>query len=192
MSWKIDSKNITDFYATRGTLEAMIIFWILAAGKTAKGAERILSVLLPNDRKLPFEQLHRFSQKNLSEKLQLLGCGCFNSKGRSLYEIIHSNLDLRDCSISELESIYGIGRKTSRCFILHSRKNAKCSGLDTHILKFLKSKGVNDVPKSTPSSKKQYDRLENIFLHFCKRERKSPARFDLEIWKSYSIKDKIN
>lgn len=186
MAWEIDSKNITDFNASNGKLESMVIFWILAAGKTAKGAERILSNLLTDDTQLPFEQLKHFSLIQLSKKLKKLGCGCFNAKSRSIYEIVNSNLNLRKCSVDDLDDIYGIGMKTSRCFVLHSRKNAKYSGLDTHILKFLNAYGINDVPKSTPSSKKQYLRLENIFLHICKRERKSPAKLDLEIWNLYS------
>jgi len=92
---------------------------------------------------------------------------------------------LRTCSIDELESIFGIGRKTSRCFVMHSRRNAQCAGLDTHILKFLRSKG-HDVPKSTPGSKKKYLEIENLFLKYAKKSNKTIAKFDLDIWKKYA------
>jgi hypothetical protein len=39
--WQIDSKNITNYNASRGELQSMIIFWVLASGKTAKTAEKI-------------------------------------------------------------------------------------------------------------------------------------------------------
>ncbi len=183
--WQIDSKNITNFNASRGELQSMIIFWVLAAGKTAKTAEKILTNLVPK-RDLPFHQLKNYTQKKLATKLKSLGCGCYNSKARTIFELVNSNLHLSTCEISELESIYGIGRKTSRGFILHSRRNAQFSVLDTHILKFLRENQVVDVPKSTPSSKREYERLENIFLTICRKQKISPAKLDLKVWSSYT------
>ena len=74
--------------------------------------------------------------------------------------------------------------KTSRCFIIHSRKNAKCAGLDTHILKFLDMMGY-EVPKSTPN-KKQYLILEKEFIDIVKFSKKSIAEIDLLIWNYFS------
>lgn len=183
--WKVDSKNITNFEASIGELQSLILFWILAAGKTASGSERILNELLIKQ-SLPFTQLQKFTQKELSIQLQKLGCGCFNNKARSIYEIVNSNFDLKTCSIDELESIFGIGKKTSRGFILHTRKNAKYAVLDVHILKFLNSEGYPDIPKSTPSNKFEYTRLEKYFLSICRQKRISPSKFDLKIWNSYA------
>ena len=87
----------------------------------------------------------------------------------------------------DLEKIHGVGMKTSRCFILHSRKDAQYAGLDTHMLKFLRSKGI-DAPMSTPSSKKQYLTLEKYVLYYAQLAKRSPADFDLEIWRQYSVK----
>ncbi len=183
--WTIDSKNITNFNASRGELQSMIIFWVLAAGKTAKTAEKILTNLVPK-RDVPFHQLENYTQKKLATKLKNLGCGCYNAKARTIFELVNSGINLSTCDISELESIYGIGRKTSRGFILHSRSNAQHSVLDVHILKFLRENEVPDVPKSTPSSKKEYERLENIFLNICRKRRISPAKLDLKVWSSYA------
>jgi hypothetical protein len=42
-----------------------------------------------------------------------------------------------------------------------------------------------DVPKSTPP-KGRYALIEKDFLTECDKAGKTPADFDLEIWKSYS------
>jgi thermostable 8-oxoguanine DNA glycosylase len=76
--------------------------------------------------------------------------------------------------------------KTSRCFILHTRKNARVAGLDTHMLKFLRSKGHFDAPKSTPSNEKNYDRFEKLVLKYADEAGKTPAEFDLDVWNSYA------
>lgn len=186
--WQIDSSKITNYNPSKGELEALIIFWVLAAGKTAKSAEKILFKLIPF-KKNPFEQLKKYSEKKLALKLQSLGCGCFNNKAKTIYQLINSDLNLFSCLVEDLESIYGIGRKTSRGFVLHTRKNAQCAVLDTHILKFLKEQNAPNVPKSTPSSKSEYERLEKYFLSICRKKGKSPAKLDLEVWNLYS---KIN
>lgn len=183
--WQIDSKNITNYNASRGELQSMIIFWVLAAGKTATTAEKILSNLIPK-MDLPFNQLEKYSQKKLADKLKTLGCGCYTSKARTIFELVHSKISLNTCEISELEKIYGIGRKTSRGFVLHSRKNAKCAVLDVHILKYLKEMEAPNVPKSTPSGKFEYERLENIFLNICRKQKISPSKLDLKVWSSYA------
>ena len=88
-------------------------------------------------------------------------------------------------SAEDLECIDGIGPKTSRFFLLHSRPNLRVAVLDTHILKFLNEKGYK-VPKATPSDKKKYRKIELDFLSECDKAGKNVADMDLEIWKSYS------
>ena len=68
---------------------------------------------------------------------------------------------------------------------MSSRHNVQHAALDTHLLKYLRAEGVENVPKSTPSSNKQYDRLEKEFLSRVPQGM-TPAEFDLEIWKKYS------
>ena len=182
--WQVNSAKITNYNASKGELQALIIFWILAAGKTASSAERILSQLVPF-KNFPFEQLKKYSEKKLAEKLKSLGCGCYNNKAKSIYQISRSDFDLLNCSISDLEKIYGIGRKTSRGFVLHTRRKAQCAVLDTHILRFLRDQNAPDVPKSTPSSKVEYERLEKYFLSICRKKGKTPAKLDLEVWNFY-------
>lgn len=95
-----------------------------------------------------------------------------------------NELNLKSCSVDDLENIYGIGPKTARCFLIHSRPNMRFAGLDTHILKYLRGLGY-EVPKTTPTGKK-YKEIEQIFLNLVDKSGKSVAEFDLEIWRKYS------
>jgi len=182
----IDPAHITNFNQTDKQLEEVLLFWVLVAGKTAsiisKALEKILNSLPGST---PFEKIRGVGKNNLPKLLKDHGIGCFNLKARALWELVNSNLNLKTCSVDDLEKIYGIGPKTARCFIIHSRPNASCAGLDTHILKFLRAKGHN-VSNNTPSSKKQYKELEQVFLNYVKESGKSVAEFDLEVWNSYA------
>jgi len=182
----IDPNNITNFNSTEKELQEVLLFWVCAAGKTASTTARNLDKLLNNlEGGPPFEKIKKAGLKKLPQTLKNFGIGCYNLKAKSIWELVNSNLNLRTCSIEDLEDIYGIGPKTARCFIIHSRRDANCAGLDTHILKFLRSKGHN-APKSTPSTKKQYKKFEDMFLGYAKESGHSIAEFDLNIWRYYA------
>lgn len=182
----VNPGNITNYNMTDCALQEVLIFWICVSGKTAatiaKGVDKLLTNL---EGACPFEKVKRFGYEKLSQRLKECGIGCYNLKAKSIWELVNNNIDLRTCTLEDLESIYGIGYKTSRCFLMHSRRNAQCAGLDTHILKFLKNKG-HDVPSSTPGSKKKYLEIEQLFLNHVNSSGKTPAEFDLDIWNSYS------
>ena len=180
----IDPTKITNFNSTDDQLEEVLLFWVLVAGKTAAHIAKALDGLLGElDGNTPFEKI-RWAGSALPDLLRWHGVGCYNLKAKALLDLVNSGLNLRTCTVEDLESIYGIGSKTARCFIIHSRPDANCAGLDTHILKFLKSKG-HDVPSSTPG-RKQYKQLEQVFLGYVKQSGKSVAEFDLGVWNSYA------
>jgi len=184
----VDPTRITNFNLTKHRLEEMILFWVCAAGKTAKtaaaGLELFLMLIRTQRNKRPFYDIKHRSRKRLPSYLKACGIGCYNQKAETFWQLAHSGLNLRTCSVDDLERIKGIGMKTSRCFIIHSRKDAQCAGLDTHILKFLRSKGF-DAPKQTPT-RRTYLALEREFLILAKKARKPIAIFDLEIWNEYA------
>ena len=192
----IDPSVITVENATDWELEELILFWVCAAGKNGRTAARCLENLMETveghywgPMKAIFMAAYKF---NLPFLLRDHGIGCYMSKARSMLELAVAvgshKLDLRTCSADDLEKIHGIGMKTSRCFIIHSRPGARYAGLDTHILKHLRAAGVENVPKSTPSSKKEYQRLEKEVLRLADKAGLSPADFDLRIWNKYSVK----
>ena len=183
----IEPENITNYEMSYTELEENILFWILTAGKTAKMAAIVLNEFLKKHKaqKQPFQKIKKVSEKEIAKSLRSAGSGCYNQKARTIYELVNSNINLKTCSIEELEKIKGIGRKTSRCYVMHSRENSNHAGLDVHIMRFLKEKGYTSK-ESTPSSKKEYERLEKIFIGLAKKKKKNIAEYDLEIWNRYA------
>jgi len=201
----IDPKNITNYNLTTPELEKHILFWVAAAGKNGHTAAKSLNILLKTIEGLleldlsPFQSIKELEMlldmdpyepkeyPTLPGLLKQSGIGCYNHKAETMAQLAFSGLNLHTCSAEDLEKIYGIGMKTSRCFILHSRKNARYAGLDTHILKHLREAGVENVPKATPSSKKLYLTLEKEFLSLADKAGMSPAEYDIMIWRRYSV-----
>lgn len=188
MDFLVDPYDITDFDRSESELQLVLLFWIAAAGKKATSASRALSSLLKegSERFLldePFRIIAAYGD-SLAESMRRHGMGCYNNKSRCMLALAHSGIDLNTCSVSELESIPGIGPKTSRCFLMHSRKGVRHAGLDTHVLKYMRDLGI-DVPKSTPTGKK-YAEVEAAFLVLADKSGLSVAEFDLDIWRRYS------
>lgn len=188
----IDPTRITDYDLSESELEERILFWVTAAGKNgrvaAKSVDKLLNSISTNDS--PFSKIRHIIENEglvgLKTLMKECGIGCYNNKAISFRDLAYSGIDLKNCSAEDLEKVKGIGMKTSRCFILHSRKGARYAGLDTHILKYLRIFNIEYVPKSTPSSKKLYLKLEKDFLILADLFRMDPADLDLEIWNYYS------
>lgn len=188
----LDPTKITKFNATKSELEEMILFWICAAGKNGVTAARSLDkLLLLSLHGSPFDKIIEIAKKSdLSQKMKSCGIGCYNRKATTFLSLIDGKLNLKTCSVDDLEKISGIGPKTARCFLIHSRPNQQLAGLDTHILKFLRDQGL-DVPKTTPTGKK-YKEIEAMFLKYVKKSGMSVADFDLKVWNEYRSKQKNN
>jgi len=204
----VDPRDITNFELSDRELEEVLLFWVLAAGKNGTRAAKCLDQLMIKTGGYilgPFRAFYiivsnedyyisnkRYQErlqknKNVEDWLEFVGTGCQHHKGRTIRELVEAELDLRTCTLDDLESIYGIGKKTSRCFLMHSRQGVKCAGLDTHVLKFLRMMGVDSVPKVTPSSNKEYLRLEEAFLKFAEGCKRTPADLDLTIWNEFAV-----
>jgi hypothetical protein len=190
----IDPKAITNYNCTKSQLELQILFWVCAAGKNAKNASRSLarflnfwfshaSVIKPNPTAF---DIIRYVDHTATLPLQLkeFGIGCYNHKAETMRQLAWSGLNLAKCSVDALEEIKGIGPKTARCFVIHTRPNQLYAGLDTHVLKYLAELG-HQVPKSTPTGN-SYKRLESIFLSISSKSGMTNSEFDLLIWNVYS------
>jgi thermostable 8-oxoguanine DNA glycosylase len=186
----IDPVNFTNFNLSEEQLQEYILFSIAVSGKNATTTAKILDKFLIYIKEIIngkdwFSCIKEASViHSLPELLKSFGFGCYNLKSRGFLEIASSGLDLKNCSTLDLEKISGIGYKTSRFFILHTRPNAKVSCLDVHILRWMKKYGYENIPSQTPSSKKVYMDIEYKFLQLCEKLNKDPAVMDLEIWNS--------
>jgi thermostable 8-oxoguanine DNA glycosylase len=190
----IDPTTITNYNLNKYQLQEMAIFWVLVAGKTARTTARLLDNMLKRlhaeyeiDNLRPFDVIRMYDEDNpgsLETLLKSCGFGCQKAKARGIRELISKRIDLKTCTVKDLEGIHCIGPKTARCFIMHTRPNARHAGLDTHVLKWLKSLGYK-VPASTPKGK-VYTELENIFLALCDSLNMGAAELDLAIWNAYS------
>lgn len=122
---------------------------------------------------------------SLSDLLKWCSFGCYNQKAKTILDLINANLDLRTCTLNDLLAIKGIGQKTARFFLLHTRQNANLAILDRHILKYLTYLGFN-VPLTTPQNINVYQDIENIFLYIAKANNIDAAKLDIAIWNLFS------
>lgn len=199
----IDPDNITRYNRKVYELEEFVIFCVFVAGHSAHNTAAALDRFLSHNNlrfkdgsgrishvESPFKKIRSFLSTNSTDKLAALlkasGIGCYKRNAKFLNEIVHSGINLRTCTVADLEEFTGIGSKTSRFFVLHSRKDVNdIAVIDTHILKYLGALG-HSVPKATPS-KKKYRELEKVFVAEAGRAGKTVAAFDLEIWKRYRV-----
>lgn len=154
--------QITNYNRTDAELQAFWLFCIMVAGKNADTAARVISRLLQEvpEGSTPFEYLKSLGSIALRNSLVAHRAGQYARITRAIEESL--NLDLRTATVEDLEKIFGIGPKTARFFLLHSRPNQRLAVLDTHILKWMRSHKV-PVPPSTPT-RKHYDGFERVFL----------------------------
>ena len=187
MRYYIDPQDITDYTRSTEELQTFWLFCILVAGKNSKVqagklADFLLSAEVIDD--TPFNYIERLLRAgSLREMMEYHKLGQYTRIFKSFTQSI--GLDLEFCTVADLESIHGVGSKTSRFFLLHTREHQQYAVLDTHILKWMGSKLGVDVPKATPSGDR-YRRLEEIFLDYCDQRKLTPADLDLEIWSSYN------
>lgn len=193
----INPYDITNYGRSIAELQEFLLFAIIVAGKTAYIQANKLEFFLTKaksdyfiEKNEPFEILKSLNDRNILDK-HITDCklGQYKKISKAFKYLLNADIDLKSCTPSELELVPGIGPKTSRFFILHSREE-NVAVLDVHILKWLKSIGYNNAPKTTPSTSQKYKFWEDVFLKYCIENNFKPADLDLQIWKIYAKKDK--
>ena len=186
----VDPFNITNTNRTEEEKEAFLLFCVCVAGKKATMISEKLAHFLALDEstKSPFQKVKNMINSNILQKnLKEVKMGKYKLLENAFTIIVNSKLNLNTVTPEELETIPGVGKKTSRFFILHSRENANVAVIDTHILKYLNSIGV-DAGKLIPTGKR-YDELEQIMLNESRKANMTPADFDFKIWSWYASKN---
>lgn len=175
---------------TREKLEYKLLFAIIVAGKSARHAQQAMDRLRVACQALTAERLwfpalremSAESPRYLETVLRLARTGNYTKIERAFREVIASGLNLKTCTIDDLEAIHGIGPKTARFWMLWTRPDAQCAALDVHILRWLReSCGWLDAPKTTPVGR-WYEFWEHTFLREAKHLGLTPAELDRQIW----------
>ncbi len=181
----IDPTDITKFDRNEIELQEFFLFCVVVAGKTAVVQAKKLDDFLKPGRirsMTPFEYIKGLRDK---EHLHHMVCDAKLGIYKRLTHIFEQSLyiDLHNVTMEELESIPGIGPKTSRFFVLHSRPEQRIAVLDKHILAWLSEQYPHmTIPLATPQSISRYRELESLYLHEAAKRKLKPEILDLQIW----------
>src|SRR5580698_1559120 len=165
----IDPNNVTNASRTAAELEEFLLFCVVVAGKNADQQAAKLERFLSGRK--PFAHI-RASHKGgtLDDQLKAVRLGKYALLGRSFRELAHSRIDLATCTWEELTGFPGIGIKTSKFFILHSRAAQMHGVLDTHVLAWMRehwssaAPGRAEVPRHSPQDPRAYRFWETVYF----------------------------
>lgn len=184
---KVNPTQITNFARTDAELQSFWLFAAFCAGKNSDYASKCLGRLLSQcTDATPFEYLSNLGETNIHNALVASRIGQYSRLTRFIMQSI--KLDLRTATLADLMGVFGIGPKTARFFLVHSRPNCSHAILDTHILKYLRDHGITTAGTQTPTNHAFYIELEKAFLSIVRVEfpMMSIADIDLMLWMKYS------
>jgi len=195
---QIDPKNITNFNRDTDELQAFWLFCMFVAGKNSDWASRCLKKLIDTADKGTdggiFNYFKSIGEIGVHNMLVANKVGQYTRLTKGIMQSL--DLDLRTCTLNDLLNIYGVGNKTARFFLLHTRDRCDYAVLDTHVLAWMRDHGVDNAPKSTPTNLKVYKELENRYriLSRLHHPHLSNAQIDLLIWTKQSgrLDDDLN
>jgi hypothetical protein len=191
----IDPNNVTNPARTEDELEEFLLFCVVVAGKNADQQAAKLERFLGGRR--PFAYIGSSERAGrLEARLREVRLGKYSLLRRSFRQLADSGADLRACGWEELTRFPGIGIKTAKFFVLHSRPNEMHGVLDTHVLAWMRehweAAGLRRlaVPRHSPQDPGTYRFWETVYFGMVSaRHHGSPAapvdwaRFDLELWR---------
>ena len=138
----IDPNNITKYDRTDKELLEFWLFCILVAGKKSSWAANKVAEL---DRIFGIEVLFQLDKVLIKNMLMLCSAGQYERISNAIHE--SKSIDLRKAGFLELMQIKGCGPKTAAFFLTHSREGESIPILDTHILKYIRSKDTLHLSK---------------------------------------------
>ena len=182
----IDPNDVTNYKRSNDELLEFWLFCLFVRGKNADVQAQKLNEFLTFLGGI--DTFVRHKRVTVDQALRIVKAGQYNSLVQAIMETIlaiRQDADfLRKATVSDLEKIKGVGPKTARFFVLHTRPKSSVAVLDTHILNYLNASMDLKVPRATPGDPKKYVELEEAFLLQADFEGVDPAAFDLAIWKA--------
>lgn len=164
-------ERLTRFDRTYDELAELLFFSVAVAGKNAANVARAVSNFFEPARGFIINYLATecFSTPSkLEEKLRAARVGKYGLMKKFVESYLNFGASLQFCTVNQLEEIHGVGPKTARMFLLHSRPNQEFAVLDVHILRFMREVLLfPNVPKNTPSGKR-YLELEKQYLDYVR------------------------
>jgi hypothetical protein len=191
----IDPNNVTNPARTQEELEEFLLFCVVVAGKNADQQSAKLERFLGG--RGPFAHIRASGRAGrLEARLREVRLGKYSLLRRSFLELAGSGADLRASPWEELTRFPGIGIKTAKFFVLHSRPNEMHGVLDTHVLAWMREhwepagpRGLA-VPRHSPQDPGTYRFWETVYFGMVSARHHGPegapvdwARFDLELWR---------
>lgn len=192
----IDPLNVTDTGRSTEQLEELLLFCVVVAGKNADQQAAKLERFLSG--RPPFAFIRRCEREgSLPARLREARLGKYSLLERSFRALANARLDLRACSPLDLTGFPGIGLKTAKFFVLHSRAGEMHGVLDTHVLAWMREHWAPlgrrsvSVPRHSPQDPALYRFWESVFFGMVAQRHHGPgggrpvdwARFDLDLWK---------
>jgi len=190
----IDPNNVTNAARTPAQLEEFLLFCVVVAGKNADQQSGKLERFLGG--RGPFAHIRSSDRDGrLEERLREVRLGKYTLLGRSFRELAGSGADLGRCTWEELTRFPGIGIKTAKFFVLHSRPREMHGVLDTHVLAWMREHwapagaGGLSVPRHSPQDARVYRFWETVYFgmvsarHHAGAQSVDWARFDLDLWR---------
>ncbi len=172
---------------TQVELEERLIYAVIVAGKAASFADKATEALYKLlDGPTPLLYLAKLHYADIENLCRAARTGAYRKIARSLHELSRNHPDLVNCLPEGLEKYYGIGMKTSRFFIVWTRPEARYAVLDTHILRWMRQRGVW-TPDRSPRYRNTYERLESIFIKHADSLGLTPRQLDWKIWSENSL-----
>jgi thermostable 8-oxoguanine DNA glycosylase len=175
--------------------EALQLFWlfcILVPGKSATQASVALNRLLKTCSGFPLTWLlnkdHfgvdccRFTGGKTSDMTRAIeDCGIGQYRRITTAVRDSAVLDLSGSPLEVFTLVRGVGPKTARFFLLHSRENSEVAVLDTHIMAWIRE-WHSDAPYPVP--KNRYEEWESVVIDKMRDlwPEQSLATSDLSIW----------
>ena len=187
----INPAEVTNYNRTQDELQEFLLFCINVAGKKSSIEAPKLEVFIQRAKDItketsPFNCIKKLIKLGrLQEIMHWAKLSPYKQRYNSYVDAVKLG-DLQKVTLNRLLQVAGIGLKTARFFLSHSREDFDEPMLDTHILQFLRDNGYRHAPKSTPSNVGIYNYYANIFKMFARVSGKSVTDLDLEIWKQYS------
>lgn len=187
----INPAEVTNYNRTQSELQEFLLFCINVAGKKSSIEAPKLEVFIQRAKDItketsPFNCIKKLIElERLQEIMHWAKLSPYKQRYNSYVDAVKLG-DLQKVTLNRLLQVAGIGLKTARFFLSHSREDFDEPMLDTHILQFLRDNGYKGAPKSTPSNLGVYNYYANVFKMFARVSGKSVTDLDLEIWKQYS------